>query len=146
MQINWWVSIWWGTLVINGLRFITVSAVHSSFLKVLKTYFEFCGKIEVVELSLNLFFFFFCQTWIIYQNILHEIEFFQGLINYNFFLIFKRNLWRKTFLQHYPCFLLHLPLPIHFYHYPYFRTHSPVLIPIVLGVFQNLELFHVTFQ
>ena len=58
MQINWWVSIWWGTLVINGLRFITVSAVHSSFLKVLKTYFEFCGKIEVVELSLNLFFFF----------------------------------------------------------------------------------------
>ena len=143
MQINWWVSIWWGTLVINGLRFITVSAVHSDFLKVLKTYFEFCGKIEVVELSLNLFFFFKLES---YLKMLHENEFFQGLINYNFFLIFKRSLWRKSVLQHYLCFLLHLPLPIHCYHYPNFCTHSPVLIPIVLGVFQNLELFHVTFQ
>ena len=145
MQINWWVSIWWGTLVINGLRFITVSAVHSGFLKVLKTYFEFCGKIEVVEFSLNLFFFLSNLNYIS-KYMLHENEFFQGLINYNFFLIFKRNSWRKSFLQHYVCFLLHLPLPIHCYHYPNFCTHSPVLIPMVLAVFQNLELFYVTLQ
>lgn len=96
MQINWWVSIWWGTLVINGLRFITVSAVHSGFLKVLKTYFEFCGKVEVVELSLNLFF--FCQTWIISQNICYtKMNSFKDWLITIFFLFLKGTSEGKVF-------------------------------------------------
>ena len=96
MQINWWVSIWWGTLVINGLRFITVSAVHSGFLKVLKTYFEFCGKVEVVELSLNLFF--VCQTWIISQNICYtKMNSFKDWLITIFFLFLKETSEGKVF-------------------------------------------------